>query len=97
MFKDYAGLSNRSTLYPYSSVCSTFKFGVVRHGLESHFERFIYRNTGAWVSENVSPWLPRYYYFSCHPTMCSMVFNVDHSYLSRKKKTSETKVLKRSG
>ena len=32
-----------------------------------------------------------YYYFSCHPTMCSMIFDMDHSYLSRKKKPSETK------
>ena len=26
-----------------------------------------------------------YYYFPCHPTMCSMIFNIDHSSLSRKK------------
>ena len=32
-----------------------------------------------------------YYYVFCHPTMCSMIFNMDHSKLSRKKKTSETK------
>ena len=30
------------------------------------------------------------YYFSCNPTMCSMIFNIDHSEKSRKKKTSET-------
>ncbi|CAN0479371.1 unnamed protein product, partial [Laminaria digitata] len=28
-----------------------------------------------------------YYYFACHPTMCSMYFNVDHSKHSRKKST----------
>ena len=30
------------------------------------------------------------YYFPCHPTTCSMIFNTDRSQLSRKKKTSET-------
>ena len=32
-----------------------------------------------------------YHYFSCHPTMCSMIYNIDHSQLSQKNKTSETK------
>ena len=31
------------------------------------------------------------FYLSCHPTMCSTISNFDHSQLSRKKKTSETK------
>ena len=40
----------------------------------------------------MSAWFPRYYYYlSCHPTMWSMIFNMDHSQLSRKKKNSETK------
>ena len=29
-----------------------------------------------------------YDYFPCHPTMCSMIFNIDHSSLSWKEKTS---------
>ena len=37
-------------------------------------------------------WLiTHYYYLSCHPTMCSMIFNIDHSELSQRKKTSATK------
>ena len=36
----------------------------------------IIHNTWYLVYDIMSPY---YYYFSCHPTMCSMIFNIDHS------------------
>ena len=44
-----------------------------------------HETTLLWAEECI-----QYYYSSCHQTMCSMIFNMDHSQLSRKKKTSES-------
>ena len=48
--------------------------------------------TGHKISVHEAQQVTNYAYFLlCHPTKCSMTFNVDHSYASRKNKIIEIK------